>query len=118
MFEDQDGVRKLIREVLAAQGYTVLEAESGERALEISSAHEGEIDLLVTDIVMPKMHGTDLAEAFALLRPSIKTLFLSGYAGHAVIDQGVLRAGSNFLPKPFTPDSLARMVRKVLDREQ
>ena len=116
--EDQDGVRKLIREVLAAQGYTVLEAESGERALEISSAHEGEIDLLVTDIVMPKMHGTDLAEAFALLRPSIKTLFLSGYAGHAVIDQGVLRAGSNFLPKPFTPDSLARMVRKVLDREQ
>ncbi len=113
--EDEEGVRKLVRSVLELNGYHVLEADSGETALEISSAHEGEIELLVTDVIMPKMSGRDLAEALVLLRPSIKVLFLSGYADRAIIEHGILDTGAAFMQKPFTPQALARKVREVLD---
>jgi PAS domain S-box-containing protein len=112
--EDEEGVRRLIRDVLELQGYTVLEAASGESALERTEGFP-HIDLLVTDVVMPKMSGRDLAEALKLLRPEIKVLFLSGYTDRAVVEHGV-GASDNFLQKPFTPVALARAVRQVLDR--
>jgi PAS domain S-box-containing protein len=113
--EDEEGVRKLVRSVLELSGYHVLEADSGEAAMEVSAAHEGEIELLVTDVVMPKMSGRDLAEALVLLRPNIKVLFLSGYADRAIIEHGILETGAAFMQKPFTPQALTRKVRDVLD---
>lgn len=115
--EDEEGVRKLVRSVLETSGYRVLEADSGEAALEVSSAHDEEIQLLVTDVVMPKMSGRDLAEALVLLRPDIRILFLSGYADRAVIEHGILETGAAFMQKPFTPDALARKVREILDKD-
>lgn len=113
--EDEEGVRKLVRSVLELNGYRVLEADSGETAMEISAAHDEKIDLLVTDVVMPKMSGRELADALSLLRPDLKVLFLSGYADRAIIEHGILDAGAAFMQKPFTPQDLARKVREVLD---
>jgi PAS domain S-box-containing protein len=113
--EDEDGVRKLVREVLELRGYRVLEADGGEQALAVASEFDQSIDLLLTDVVMPKMNGRDLAEAMALLRPEVKILFLSGYTDHVVVEHGVLQPKADFLQKPFTPDTLARKVRDVLD---
>ncbi len=114
--EDEAVVRRLVCDILNVHGYTVLEAESGAKALEISQAHESKIDLLVTDVVMPKMNGRDLAEAMVLLLPEVKVLFLSGYTDQVVIEHGVLDAGAEFLQKPFSPETLAQKVRAVLDR--
>lgn len=115
LVEDEDLVRTLVRDVLGQRGYRVLDADSGERALEIAGDYEGRIDLLVTDVVMPKMSGRDLAEALVLLRPEIKVLYLSGYTGQVVFDHGVLASSADFLEKPFTPQTLACKVREVLD---
>lgn len=112
--EDEEGVRRLIHDVLVLQGYRVLEAESGERALAIVNENDDHIALLVTDMIMPHMSGRDLAQALGLLRPEIKVLFLSGYTDHAVIEHG-LDASAAFLQKPFSPEALARRVRGVLD---
>ena len=112
LVEDESGVRKLIRDVLDQHGYRVLEAGSGAAALETSEAHEGPIDLLVTDLVMPGMNGRDLAEALALLRPEMKVLYLSGYTAQGTIDQS-----AQFLEKPFSPETLARKIRDVLDNQ-
>jgi PAS domain S-box-containing protein len=115
LVEDEDAVRKLVRGVLDQHGYHVLEADSGARALEVVRDFDGTIDLLLTDVVMPKMSGRDLAEALALLRPEVKVLYLSGYTERSVFDQGLLDRRSPFLQKPFTPDTLARKIRDVLD---
>jgi PAS domain S-box-containing protein len=118
LVEDEAGVRKLIRDILVAHGYKVLEAESGEGALSVVGGFGDRIDLLLTDIVMPKMSGWDLAEAMALLRPDTKVLFLSGYTNQVVVEHGVLEANAEFLQKPFTPETLARKIRTVLDRRR
>jgi len=115
LVEDDQGVRKLVHEVLDQQGYGVLEANSGGQALEIVQNFDGAIDLLVTDVVMPKMSGRDLAEALLLLRPETKVLYLSGYTDRSVFEHGVLEKPAEFLQKPFTPDVLARKIREVLD---
>ena len=73
------------------------------------------VDLLLTDVVMPEMSGRELAEKFARLKPHAKVLFMSGYTDDAIIHHGVLRAGTSYLQKPFSPDTLARKVREVLD---
>ncbi len=114
--EDEEGVRRLVREILESHGYTVLEADSGAKALEIGEQRQGPIDLLVTDVVMPQMSGRDLAEALMMLRPDMKVLFLSGYADRAVVEHGVIELGAGFLQKPFTPQTLAQKVREALDR--
>ena len=115
--EDEEGVRRLIRDILEQQGYHVLDADGGERALEIVNADErGAIALLVTDVVMPHMSGRDLAQAVALLRPEVKVLFLSGYTDRAAIEHG-LGSAAAFLQKPFSPEALARKVRGVLDAQ-
>ncbi len=113
--EDEESVRSLVRGILQAQGYTVLEARRGDEALEISARHKGPIHLVLTDVVMPQMSGQELASCLATLHPESKVLYMSGYTDHAILHQGVLDPNTAFIGKPFTPDGLARKVRKVLD---
>ncbi len=113
--EDSGVVRRLLREVLAQNGYTVLEASEGDEALRLSLEHAGPIHLLVTDMVMPRMSGLEVAARLTAQRPDMKVLYMSGYAEEAVSRHGRLDPGSAFLEKPFTPETLARKVREVLD---
>ena len=114
LVEDEDAVRALVRNVLREKGYRVLEASRGEEALELSELYSGQIDLLVTDVVMPRMSGRDLARRMVNVRPYIKVLYISGYADDVVWYQGGVDSGGAFLQKPFSPEALARKVREVL----
>ena len=113
--EDEEGVRTLTRLVLQQQGYTLLEAGDGDEALRICGEHEGRIDLLISDVVMPGLGGRELADRVAAMRPGLRVLYLSGYTDDAVVRHGVLQAETAFLQKPFTVDALACKVREVLD---
>jgi PAS domain S-box-containing protein len=113
--EDDAALRALIRRILEKNGYIVLEAHHGKHAIEVCGQHTGPIHLLVTDVVMPEMSGSEAAGHLSVMRPDMKVLFLSGYADEAIHRHGVLVPGAAFLPKPFTPNSLARKVREVLD---
>jgi CheY-like chemotaxis protein len=112
--DDDGGILKLTSEYLARSGYRVLSARDGEEALRVAEAHNGEISLLVTDVIMPKLGGKDLYRQLAERRPGIKVLYMSGYTDNAIVHHGVLDAGTAFLQKPYTPESLARKVREVL----
>jgi signal transduction histidine kinase len=116
LVEDEEVVRRLGHRVLTALGYQVLVARDGPDALRIVQTWPDEIHLLATDVVMPRMSGRDLADQLRTRRPEAKVLFLSGYTEAAVAHRGVLAAGGDFLQKPFTPPTLARKVREVLDR--
>jgi two-component system, cell cycle sensor histidine kinase and response regulator CckA len=115
LVEDEDGVRMLGQRALTRSGYTVLVARGPTDAIEISRAHAGPIDLLLTDVVMPEMNGRRLAEVLAPDRPSMKVLYMSGYTDDAIMRQGVLHAGVNFLHKPFVPSALVTKVQDALD---
>jgi PAS domain S-box-containing protein len=117
LVEDEAWVRTLVRQCLERHGYTVLEAEHGEHALCINDRYKGEIHLLLTDVVMPKMNGVELAEQMVLLRDGIRVLYMSGYTDHAVLSHGRLQAGEAFLQKPFTIEELAGKVRRIIDTE-
>jgi CheY-like chemotaxis protein len=114
--EDEEAVRKLTVRILQEQGYRVLEGGQGIDAFPIADEHEGQIHLLLTDVVMPKMSGKELAGRIAPLRPGIKVLYMSGYTDNAIAHHGILDKGINFIQKPFTVDGLARKVREVLDK--
>lgn len=114
--EDDHSLRKLARTVLKQRGYKVLEAENGEDALRISKEHEGPIQLMITDVVMPKMSGRETAERLQPLYPQMKVIYMSGYTDSAIAHHGVLAPGLNFIEKPFSPEGLARKVREVLDQ--
>ncbi|MBL8634469.1 MAG: response regulator [Myxococcales bacterium] len=116
--EDADVVRKLIRQTLELLGYTVLDAESGQQALDVEASYSGEIDLLLTDVVMSDFGGRKLADAVSVKRPGIKVLYMSGYTDDALTRYGVESSQSAFLQKPFTSPTLARMVRDVLDNRR
>jgi two-component system cell cycle sensor histidine kinase/response regulator CckA len=113
--EDEDGVRSLTREVLEKYGYTVLEAANGEEALKVAEQHDGPLDLLLSDVVMPRMGGPELAQALLAKRPTVKVLYMSGYTDHPMVRRGVVNAGVAFLQKPFTPTVLVSRVREVLE---
>ena len=115
--DDDPGVRALSRLALQSFGYTVLEAADGDEAVRLGLAHPGPIQLLVTDLVMPRAGGREVAERLGPARPESRVLFLSGYTDDALVRHGVLEAGVAFLHKPFTPTTLARKVREVLDAE-
>jgi PAS domain S-box-containing protein len=115
LVEDEDGVRVLSHRVLQSCGYTVLAARDGSEALRIAGEHAGRIDLLVTDVVMPRMSGREVAERLAGIHRGMKVLFLSAYTDAAVVRHGILEAEVAFLQKPFSPASLAAKVRKALD---
>lgn len=115
--EDEAVVRNLTKRILTEQGYKVLEASAGDEALQLLKEHTGQkIDLLLTDIVMPKMGGKELAERFRIVQPSSKILFFSGYTDESIIRQGIIDRGIPFLQKPFSPQVLAKKVREVLDQ--
>jgi PAS domain S-box-containing protein len=117
LVEDEDAVRALARYVLQQCGYTVLEARDGSEAVQRAGQHPGRIDLLMTDVVMPRMGGREVAERLTELHPGVKVLFLSGYTEDAVVRHGILEAQVAFLQKPFRPGALAAKVREVLDSE-
>jgi CheY-like chemotaxis protein len=113
--EDESGVRNLVRAVLQEAGYTVLEADRGSAALQRSLEHGAEIDLLLTDLIMPDISGADLAQQLLAQRPKLRVLFMSGHPGDVAVRSGVLAEGTPYLPKPFSPSDLARKVRETLD---
>ncbi|HUJ43884.1 MAG TPA: ATP-binding protein [Opitutaceae bacterium] len=115
LVEDNATIRHLTRLVLESCGYTVLEAEDGLKALEAVAAAPGPIDLVVTDVVMPRMDGRQLVDRLRQSQPEIRALFMSGYTDDTVVRYGVLEASAAFIQKPFSPASLANKVRAVLD---
>jgi two-component system, cell cycle sensor histidine kinase and response regulator CckA len=115
LVEDEPALRSLTRNLLEICGYKVLDARNGAEAMDMSQAHDGVIDLLLTDVVMPGINGRTLADQLIQLRPKIDVIYMSGYTGQSVGARGILDPGSNFLQKPFTRDELARKVREVLD---
>jgi PAS domain S-box-containing protein len=115
LVEDEPLVRNLVSEVLRKHGYQVMEFANGREALGRARHHHGHLHALVTDVVMPGMSGIELARQLVLARPGLRVLYLSGYTDDLVERQGVLQPGRAFLQKPFTPDTLLRKVREVLD---
>ena len=115
LIEDEDSIRSLVRGILQAHGYTVLEAGRPSEALEICKHFEPPIHLLFTDVVMPQMSGREVAENITASRPNTKVLYMSGYTDQAIAHHGVLDPGVPFLQKPFTPEALVQKVREVLD---
>ncbi|HEV7587726.1 MAG TPA: response regulator, partial [Longimicrobium sp.] len=115
LVEDEEAVRRLCSRVLRSRGYTVLEACDGEEAERLATEHPGRVDIVVTDLVMPRMSGRQLADVLARALPRLRVLFMSGYTDEALLRLGVHEASVDFLQKPFAPDELARKVREVLD---
>jgi PAS domain S-box-containing protein len=114
LVEDEDGVRRLTREILQSNGYTVLEARHAGEALQLYERYGDPVQLVVTDMVMPGMNGHELAQQLLKKRPGLKVLFLSGYTDSVMLRNGLLDLGNAFLQKPFTPKALATKVRELL----
>lgn len=117
LVEDEAYVRDIAREVLEICGYTVLSAKDAHEGIRIFERHQGEIHLLVTDVVMPGMNGRELAERLMARRPNLKAIFMSGYADNEVMRDGFANPNTVYLQKPFTLEALSRKVREVIDRE-
>ena len=115
LVEDEPGVRAIGKELLEMNGYTVLEAGDGAEALELAARFEGEIDLLVSDVIMPQVGGRELAERLATQRPQMRVLFVSGFTDDTISRHGVLQEGVAFLQKPFTLETLSQKIRDILD---
>ncbi len=117
LVEDESSVRQVALMILKELGYKVLSAPNGGEAFMLAEKHTGSIDLLMTDVVMPGMNGRELAERLLALHPEMKVLFTSGYTEDVVVHHGVLEKNLNFIGKPYTPQSLARKMREILDAE-
>jgi PAS domain S-box-containing protein len=113
--EDEQSVRELVCEYLSARGYQVLDAADGMQALEIAAAHKGKIHLLITDVVMPRLSGRELAARLAPTRLDLRVLYISGYTDDSVFRHGVLEGGMAFLQKPFNLKVLATKIREILE---
>jgi DNA-binding response OmpR family regulator len=114
--EDETNLRRLTRQFLENQGYTVVEAPDGAAAVQICVAHQGTIHLMLTDVIMPGMNGRELAQRVAEIRPNMKVLYMSGYTENAIGHNGTLDAGITLLQKPFTLHALKAKVREVLNQ--
>jgi hypothetical protein len=116
LVEDEESVRRMVRAALERCGYEVLVAAGGPEALEVARGHERPIDLLITDMVMPRMSGRELAAQMAAARPGASVLYMSGYPGATLQAGEALSGGADFLQKPFAPIALTSKVREILDR--
>jgi two-component system, cell cycle sensor histidine kinase and response regulator CckA len=115
LVEDDEAARGLWQEMLQTLGYRVLAASNGTQAVEMGSEHAGRIDLLLTDVVMPRMGGRELHEILAEAHPGLRVIFMSGYTADTILRQGIAETGRPFLQKPFTAQQFARKVRETLD---
>jgi len=115
--EDEESVRKILVRVLEKYGYRVLQAGHGAEAVQKASEYQDEIDLLLTDTIMPKMNGKELADELRKFRPKIKVIFISGYTEEVLSEQGILDSNIHLIQKPFELDFLVREIRKVLDEK-
>ncbi|WP_447976927.1 response regulator [Candidatus Nitrospira bockiana] len=115
LVDDEDTVQQVVSEILERQGYRVLTAPDGIRALTLSSRFPAPIHLLVTDVVMPRMSGWEIARCLSAQRPTMKVLFMSGYSEVALFEEARSEARRPFLRKPFLHDSLLAKIREVLD---
>ena len=114
----EDGVYLDVNDTMLERlGYQVLATSSPDAAVDLAERHPGEIELLLTDVVMPGFSGKDLSEKVLRIRPDIRVLYMSGYTANVIAHHGVLESGINFLQKPFRPQELARRVRRILDAE-
>jgi len=114
--EDEPSLRKLATTILQKLGYSVMTANNGVEALRVAVENpDRKFQLLLTDVVMPKLGGKELADRIHENYPDVKVLFSSGWTGDAIVHQGILDEGLAFLAKPYTPGALARKVREVLD---
>jgi two-component system, cell cycle sensor histidine kinase and response regulator CckA len=116
LVEDDPLVRRLSVEVLSQQGYAVLEASDGVEALQLAQTHHCKVHLLLTDVVMPNMGVGELTAQLKAIWPNLKVLFTSGYPDDAIVQQGVLETGVEFMEKPFGPAELLNRVRQVLQK--
>jgi two-component system, cell cycle sensor histidine kinase and response regulator CckA len=112
--EDDPGIRELASRVLVRYGYAVLTASGGDEARSLCEKHEGEIDLLLSDVVMPGMSGPKVAEMLTAMRPAMKVVYMSGYSDEAVARHGGMAHDTPFLQKPFTPERLHNKILEVL----
>jgi CheY-like chemotaxis protein len=117
LVEDEEALRELVGQFLRKNGYTVLEAKNGVEGLLIAERHSGPIHLLVTDVVMPKMGGWELAKRLVVQRPGLKVIYMSGYSEYTATPRQYEEWRGAFLQKPFTMDELARKVREVLEQK-
>jgi two-component system, cell cycle sensor histidine kinase and response regulator CckA len=117
LVEDEDSVRQLVREILIELGYKVLESAEPAAALALCKQHQGRIDLLMTDLIMPGMNGCDLAQRILAVHPETRVLYMSGYAKESSSKRSLDVSGGVFLTKPFTPGALADRVREALGRQ-
>ncbi len=114
--EDEPALREITREILQEHGYVVIEAGSGDGALKSAEEYAGDIGLLLTDVVMPRMGGRELAERLTRVRPRLRVMFMSGYTDDAVVRHGVLSTSAAFIQKPFGSESLLAKIREVLEQ--
>jgi two-component system, cell cycle sensor histidine kinase and response regulator CckA len=115
LVEDDDDLRRVTRRILQNRGYTILEARHGGDALLLCERYTGEIDMLLTDVVMPQMNGRELSGRIRSLRPDMSVVYMSGYPDGAAVEQGLIDVDARFLAKPFTPQELLDCIRLVLD---
>jgi two-component system cell cycle sensor histidine kinase/response regulator CckA len=112
--EDEGGVRQALQRILTTNGYTVVTAANGADALELFAARREDIDLLITDLVMPAMGGRELARQCCALRDTLKVIYLSGYTRDSLLSQQTFEDGTEFIEKPFTRDAILERIARVL----
>jgi two-component system, cell cycle sensor histidine kinase and response regulator CckA len=117
LVEDDEMVRTLVRETLERDGYKMIDSADPVEAQRLADGYRGKIQLLITDVVMPRLSGKELAGSLAQARPDLKVLYMSGYTDSAIVNSGILQKEVAFLQKPFTPAGLSNKVREVLDAD-
>ncbi|MGC4055975.1 MAG: response regulator [Paludibaculum sp.] len=115
--EDDGNVRGIAVDILKHYGYRVLEAANGSEALDLKARFEGTIDLIISDLMMPGMSGLELVQHLHRTCPELKVMYVSGYAGESIRKEELLTGGAHFVAKPYTPETLLRMVRAALSRD-